>query len=45
VTAYLNGKQYKGDPRSIPLTAHALIQLDVGSPTVGPKSFTFPQGL
>jgi hypothetical protein len=45
VVAYVNGKQYKGDVRSIPLTAHALIQLDVGSPTVPPKSFTFPQGL
>jgi hypothetical protein len=45
VVAYVNGKQYKGDVRSIPLTAHAVIQLDVGSPTVPPKSFTFPQGL
>jgi hypothetical protein len=45
VTAYVNGKQYTGDPRSIPLTAHAVIQLDVGSPTVPPKSFSFPQGL
>ncbi len=45
VVAYVNGKQYKGDPRSIPLNAHAVIQLDVGSPTVPPKSFTFPQGL
>jgi hypothetical protein len=45
VVAYVNGKQYKGDVRSIPLTAHALIQLDVGSSTVPPKSFTFPQGL
>ncbi len=45
VTAYVNGRQYKGDPRSIPLNAHAVIQLDVGSPTVPPKSYTFPQGL
>jgi hypothetical protein len=45
VVAYVNGKQYKGDPRSIPLTAHAVIQLDVGSPNVPPKSFTFPKGL
>ncbi len=45
VTAYVNGKQYKGDPRSIPLNAHALIQLNVGSPSVPPKSFTFPKGL
>jgi len=45
VVAYVNGKQYKGDPRTIPLNAHAVIQLDVGSPTVPPKSFKFPQGL
>ena len=45
VTAYVNGKQYKGDPRSIPLNAHAVIQLDVGSPTVPPKSYSFPKGL
>ncbi len=45
VTAYVNGKEYTGDPRSIPLTAHAVIQLDVGSPKVPPKSYTFPQGL
>jgi hypothetical protein len=38
VTVYVNGKSYTGDPRSIPLTAHAVIQLDVGSPTVGPRS-------
>src|SRR2546421_3944798 len=45
VTAYVNGKQYKGDPRSIPLTAHAVIQLDVGSPNVAPKSYSFQKGL
>jgi hypothetical protein len=45
VTAYVNGKQYNGDPRSIPLNQHDVIQLDVGSPNVPPKSFTFPQGL
>jgi hypothetical protein len=36
VTAYLNGKPYTGDPTSIPLTAHADIQLDVGT-VVAPK--------
>jgi hypothetical protein len=44
VTAYLNGAPYPGDPRAIPLTAHALIQLDVGT-VVSPKPFTFPPGL
>jgi hypothetical protein len=41
VTAYVNGQRYTGDPRSIPLTAHALIQLNVGS-DVAPKPYTFP---
>lgn len=45
VTAYVNGKEYKGDPRSIPLNEHDVIQLDVGSPNVPPKSYTFPQGI
>jgi hypothetical protein len=45
VTAYLNGRRFTGDPRSIPLKAHALIQLDVGTPAVAPAPFTFPQGL
>jgi len=44
VTAYLNRALYTGDPRAIPLTAHALIQLDVGT-VVSPKPFTFPAGL
>jgi hypothetical protein len=36
VTAYLNGKRFTGDPRSIQLTPHAVIQLNVGSPAVAP---------
>jgi hypothetical protein len=43
ITAFVNGKAYTGDPRTIPLTAHNVIQLDMG--TVVPFSnFTFPQG-
>jgi hypothetical protein len=38
VTAYLNGKQFTGDPRSIQLTPHAVIQLNVGAPAVAPLS-------
>jgi hypothetical protein len=38
VTAYLNGKRFTGNPGSIPLTPHASIQLDVGSPAVAPRS-------
>lgn len=44
VIAYVNGQRYDGDPRAIPLTAHALIQLDVGTDTA-PQPFSFPAGL
>jgi hypothetical protein len=44
VTAFLNGKPFSGDPRSIKLTPHALIQLDVGK-VVPAQPFTFPAGL
>ena len=40
-----NGKVYQGDPRGVPLTAHAQIQLEVGSPLVVPETITFPNGL
>jgi len=45
VTAIYNGKAYKGNPRDIPLNAHAQIQLQVGTPLVAPISITFPNGL
>jgi hypothetical protein len=44
VTVYVNGSRYSGDPRTIPLTAHATIQLDVGK-DVPFAAFTFPSGL
>jgi hypothetical protein len=44
VTAFVNGKRFAGDPRSIKLTPHAVIQLDVGT-IVPPQPFTFPAGL
>lgn len=44
VTVYVNGKQFTGNPRSITLAPHEVIQLDVGH-VVTPKPFTFPQGL
>lgn len=44
VTAYLTGQKFSGDPRSIPLTSHAVIQLDVGG-DVPPAPFAFPPGL
>lgn len=45
VTAIYNGQVYQGDPRDIPLTAHAQIQLEVGTPLVSPEQITFPSGL
>jgi hypothetical protein len=44
VIAYLNGQRYAGDPRSLPLTAHAVVQLDVGG-DVAPQPYTFAAGL
>jgi hypothetical protein len=41
VSAFLNGKRWKQDPRAIPLLPHASIQLDVGAPTVAPKIISF----
>jgi hypothetical protein len=45
VTAFFNGRHYLGNPRDIPLLAHAQIQLDVGRPLVAPESIQFPAGL
>jgi hypothetical protein len=36
VTALFNGKVWLSDPRDIPLSAHAQIQLEVGRPLVAP---------
>jgi len=44
VNAYVNGVRFSGDPRSIPLTPHAIIQLNVSS-EVPAHTFTFPPGL
>src|SRR5947209_1229923 len=43
VTAFLNGKPWKQDPRAIPLLAHASIQLDIGSPAVPGKLISFAE--
>lgn len=45
ITAIYNGRAYRGNPRDIPLAAHAQIQLEVGSPLVAPTSITWPSGL
>ena len=41
VIAYLNGQRYEGDLRAIPLAAHSVIQLNVGT-DVAPRPYTFP---
>lgn len=43
VTAYINGTRYSGDPRDIPLGAHQLITLEIGTP-VKPPNYAFPPG-
>ena len=45
VVAIYNGQVYQGNPRDIPLTKHAQIQLEVGTPLIAPDSITFPSGL
>jgi|GEM_PF-379310 len=45
VTALYNGQRYVGDPRDIPLSAHAQIELEVGRPLVAPDVISFPAGL
>ncbi len=44
LTVYVNGQKYTGDPAGITLTAHKVIQIDLGQ-NVPFQSFTFPQGL
>ncbi len=45
VTVIYDGRRYQGNPRDIPLNAHAQIQLEVGAPLVAPEKITFPNGL
>ena len=45
VAALYNGQVYQGNPRDIPLNAHAQIQLIVGKPLIAPDQITFPNGL
>lgn len=42
---WVNGKPFTGDPRSIPLTAHADIVIQVGPPFTKPAPFTAWKGL
>jgi hypothetical protein len=45
VTALFDGQVWRGDPRDIPLQAHAQIQLEVGRPLVAPVRITNWGGL
>ena len=45
MTALYNGRVFRGNPRDIPLTKHAQIQLEVGRPLVAPVEIRFPAGL
>jgi hypothetical protein len=45
VTALFDGKLFNGNPRQIPLLAHAQIQLEVGKPLIAPEHIAFPPGL
>jgi hypothetical protein len=45
VTALYNGRVWTGDPRDVPLDAHAQIQLEVGKPLVAPVRVTSWGGL
>ena len=44
VTAFVNGHRFAGNPQDIPLDAHSIIQLDVGTP-IPPQPYTFQAGL
>jgi hypothetical protein len=44
VIAYVNGSKYDGDLNAIPLAAHQQITLEVGTPTVPPPNYKFPEG-
>ena len=44
VTAFVDGKRFNGDPRTIKLAEHANIQLDVGK-VVPFKDYTYGEGL
>lgn len=43
VTVLVNGSTYNGDPRNVPLSQHAVIQINVGT-AVPFHTYTFPAG-
>jgi hypothetical protein len=42
VTVFVDGRRRAGDPRSVPLSAHAEIVLEVGPHVPPHHSYTFP---
>ncbi|HET9170574.1 MAG TPA: hypothetical protein VFN97_14130 [Actinospica sp.] len=44
VTVFVNGSKYTGDPASIKLTSHEIIQIDLGK-VVGYQPYSFASGL
>jgi hypothetical protein len=45
VTVFEDGRPYRADPRTLPLTAHRQIVLEVGTPVLAPEPIRFPAGL
>jgi hypothetical protein len=41
VTAIVNGKVFKGNPRDVPLGSHENLQLDVGAPLIAPETINW----
>ena len=41
VTVLYNGQVFEGNPRDVPLNAHAQVQLEVGTPLVAPESISW----
>jgi hypothetical protein len=41
VTAIVNGKVFKGNPREVPLGSHENLQLDVGAPLIAPETINW----
>ena len=42
VRVFVNGARFRGDPRSIPISAHEQVILEVGAPFVSPPYYLFP---
>jgi hypothetical protein len=41
VTAIVNGRVFKGNPRNVPLGSHENLQLDVGTPLIAPETINW----